>query len=74
MCPGRGVITTTLSAYPSLTTSGRYRIELASSLRRKLVRDFRISLTLEDSYDSKPPDTAIEKSDLRFRTTLGWSF
>jgi len=66
--------TTTLSTYPSLTTSGRYRVEFTSSLRRKLVRDFTLSLTLEESYDSKPPDTAIEKSDLRFRTTLGWSF
>jgi len=67
-------LTTTLQLFPSLTDSGRYRVEFASSLRRKLVRDFTLSLTLEESYDSRPPDATIEKSDFRFRTTIGWSF
>jgi len=71
-------LATRLTVFPSLTTSGRFRVELSSSLRRKLVRDFILSLTLEESYDSKPPSTGTEtdtkKSDLRFRTTLGWSF
>jgi putative salt-induced outer membrane protein YdiY len=66
-------LTTNLSVLPSLTVSGRYRIEFTSSLRRKLVRDFTVALTLEESYDSKPPEGA-RSSDLRFRTSLGWSF
>jgi len=67
-------VTTQLTIYPSLTTSGRYRVEFSSSLRRKLVRDFSLSFSLDESYDSKPPDTNSKKSDLRFSTTLGWSF
>jgi len=67
-------VATRLTIFPSLTTSGRYRGEFSSSLRRKLVRDFTLSLTLEESYDSKPPGADSKKSDLRFRTTLGWSF
>ena len=67
-------LTTTLQVFPSLTDSGRYRVEFISSLRRKLVRDFTLALTLEESYDSRPPDATIEKSDMRFRTTIGWSF
>lgn len=67
-------LTTQLTIYPSLTTSGRIRIEFSSSLRRKLVRDFTLSLNLDESYDSKPPTTNTKKSDLRFSTTLGWSF
>jgi hypothetical protein len=66
-------LTTTLQILPSLTVSGRYRIEFYSSFRRKLVRDFTIAFTLEESYDSKPPEGS-QSSDLRFRTTLGWSF
>ncbi len=66
-------LTTTLQILPSLTVSGRYRVEFASSFRRKLVRDFTIAFTLEESYDSKPPEDS-QSSDLRFRTTLGWSF
>ncbi len=66
-------LTTNLQILPSLTVSGRYRIEFYSSFRRKLVRDFTIAFTLEESYDSKPPEGS-RSSDLRFRTTLGWSF
>ena len=66
-------ITADLSLLPSLTVSGRYRVELYSSFRRKLVRDFTLALTLEESYDSKPPEAALG-SDTRLRTTLGWSF
>jgi len=66
-------LTTTLQLLPSLTVSGRYRIEFFSTFRRKLVRDFTIAFTLEESYDSKPPEGS-QTSDLRFRTTLGWSF
>ena len=66
-------LTTTLQILPSLTVSGRYRIEANSSFRRKLVRDFTIAFTLEESYDSKPPEGS-QSNDLRFRTSLGWSF
>jgi len=66
-------LTTNLQILPSLTVSGRYRIEFYSSFRRKLVRDFTIAFTLEESYDSKPPEGS-QSSDLRFRTSLGWSF
>ncbi|MCP4902802.1 MAG: DUF481 domain-containing protein [bacterium] len=66
-------LTASLSFMPSLTVRDRYRVEFSSSFRRKLVRDFTISLTLEESYDSQPPQGA-ESSDTRIRTSLGWSF
>lgn len=66
-------ITLDLSLLPSLTVSDRFRVEFSSSFRRKLVRDFTISLSLDESYDSKPPEGA-QSSDLRLRTSLGWSF
>jgi hypothetical protein len=37
------------------------------------VRDFTVSFSLDESYDSAPPEGS-ESSDLVFRTTLGWSF
>ena len=66
-------LTAHLSLMPSLTVSGRDRVEFSSSFRRKLVQDFAISLTMEESYDSAPPEGAV-KSDTRFVTSLGWSF
>lgn len=62
-----------LAVLPSLTVSGRYRVEFSSSFRRKLVRDFTIAFSLDESYDSEPPEGS-ESSDTRFRTTLGWTF
>lgn len=66
-------LTANLAVMPSLTVGGRYRVELSASFRRKLVRDFTISFSLNESYDSVPPEDA-ESSDTRFKTTLGWSF
>ena len=65
---------TRLTIFPSLSTSGRYRAEFSALLRRKLVRDFTLSLAVEESYDSKPLRTGSKSSDLRIRTTVGWSF
>lgn len=66
-------LTVDLQVMPSLTVSGRYRVEFSAAFRRKLVRDFTISFSLDESYDSDPPEDA-ESSDMRFQTTLGWSF
>jgi putative salt-induced outer membrane protein YdiY len=63
-----------LRILPSLSTSGRLRIEFSSSFRRKLVRDFTLAVTLEESYDSKPLGEDAKQSDTRLRTTLGWTF
>ncbi len=63
-----------LQIYPSLTTGGRYRLEFSLSLRRKMVHDLTFSIGLDESYDSDPPREGTETSDLRVRTTLGWTF
>jgi Protein of unknown function, DUF481 len=52
---------------------GRRRLQLESSLRRSLVRDFYWSLNLYESYNSDPPP-GLEKSDLGVSITLGRSF
>ena len=62
------------AVFPSLNTGGRYRMEVSSALRRKLIRDFTLAISVDNSYDSKPPSETAEKNDLRLRTTLGWSF
>jgi hypothetical protein len=61
------------SLMPSLSVSGRYRVEYAVSFQRKLVRSFTVSLNLNGSYDSMPPENS-KASDTSFRISLGWSF
>jgi hypothetical protein len=71
--PRKTDFTIDLALYPSLTTSGRVRGYLGSSLRWELIRDFYFSLNLSVDYDSEPPASA-ETSDWRFWTSLGYSF
>lgn len=66
-------LTTSLSVLPSLSVSGRYRIEYSASFNRKLIRDFTISFNLNGSYDSAPPENS-KSSDTSFTINLGWSF
>jgi hypothetical protein len=59
---------------PSLTTRSRVRVELNSSVRRELFKDFFVNLSLLESYDSKPPSEDARKNDLTLVTSIGWSF
>ena len=65
-------LTSSLSWLPSLSVSGRYRVEYAVSFNRKLVRDFTVSLNLSGNYDSMPPEGS-KASDTSFRISMGWS-
>ena len=68
----------TLSAnvaiYPSLTTSGRYRIEASGSAKREIVDDFYVSLSIFDSFDSEDPTTGESRNDWGPSLTIGWRF
>jgi hypothetical protein len=63
-----------LLAFPSLTVSGRVRGQLDVGMSFELVRDFMLTLSAWDSYDSKPPEEGLEKNDYGFTTSLGWTF
>ena len=63
-----------VALYPSITQSGRYRTTGNLSLRREIVSDFYLDLSLYQSYDSDPPDVNAEKSDYGITTSLGYSF
>lgn len=67
-------ISTTLSAFPSITESGRYRIEFDCRLNREIVADFFVNLTGYVSYDSEPPSAEASKSDYGTVFGIGYSF
>lgn len=60
--------------YPSITESGRYRTTGNLSLRREIVSDFYLDLSVYQSFDSDPPDETAEKDDYGITTSLGYSF
>lgn len=59
---------------PNFSTRGRRRMEFNSNLRFEVFRDFFVTMTLYDSYDSQPPSGTAEKNDYGFTTGLSWSF
>ena len=59
---------------PNFTTWGRQRMEFNSNVRIEVLRDFYVTLTFYDSYDSKPPSETATGNDYGFTTGLSWSF
>ena len=53
-----------MRSYPSLTEWGRQRVQLNSSLKREIVKDFFVGLNVFDSYDSAPPNPDAAHNDI----------
>jgi len=66
-------LSTSFGILPSLSSWGRYRIELNSSFSRKITSDLNISISLYDSYDSDPPSDSTS-NDWGVTTSLGLTF
>jgi hypothetical protein len=64
----------TLQYYPSLSTWGRQRVQIDSSLRRNVWKDFTASLNLFYTFDSQPPNAAARRTDFGLTVNAGWSF
>ena len=62
-----------LMALPSLSESGRVRGEAAIRLRREMVKDLFLDLSLYDSYDNRAVAGA-PSNDWGMSTSLGYSF
>jgi hypothetical protein len=67
-------ITAGFVLYPSLNVGGRVRTNTDISLKREIVSDFTVGLTLYDSYDSKPPTVDANKHDIGVTLSVGWVF
>jgi hypothetical protein len=63
-----------LAFLPNFSNRGRRRLEYKSKFRLELLRDFFVTLTFYDSYDSKPPSETASKNDYGFTTGLSWTF
>jgi hypothetical protein len=63
-----------LAVFPSLTISGRVRLEASASVKREIVSDFYLSISLFDSFDSRDPTTLTAKNDWGPTVSIGWQF
>jgi hypothetical protein len=60
--------------FPGLSQWGRVRIEFNGSIKREIIHDFTVGLTVYDSYDNKPPTAEARKNDFGVTLTVGWTF
>jgi Protein of unknown function, DUF481 len=63
-----------LAVFPSLTISGRVRLEVAASVKREIISDFYMSISVFDSFDSRDPTTLTAKNDWGPTVSIGWQF
>ncbi len=63
-----------LQYYPSLNNAGRRRVQLDSSVKREFWKDLFVSLTLYNSYDSRPPNPAADTNDVGVVLSIGWTY
>jgi hypothetical protein len=67
-------VSTSLAVYPGLSQWGRIRLQFDGKLKREIVHDFSVGLSIYDSYDNRPPTVDARKNDLGFSLTVGWTF
>jgi hypothetical protein len=63
-----------LTAFPSFSEWGRWRMDLEARIKREIIRDFTVSLNGYDSYDSRPATEGASNNDWGLSFALGYSF
>jgi len=63
-----------LQYYPSLSNTGRQRLQADVGLKRELWKDFFASLTFFNTFDSRPPNPAADTNDVGLVASVGWSY
>jgi len=60
--------------FASLNNWGRQRLQLDTSARRELLKDFFLAINLFDTFDSQPPSPDAAKNDIGISLSIGWSY
>ena len=60
--------------YPGLSDRGRHRLQLDAAVKHEFWKDFFASVSLYDTFDSRPPNPDAEKNDVGIVFSLGWSY
>jgi Protein of unknown function, DUF481 len=64
----------TSQAFPSFTVQGRVRLQNDLRVSYELVKDFMLTLTFFDAYDSKPQAAGAPKNDFGTTLAVTWTF
>lgn len=60
--------------FPSLNDWGRVRAYVTAKFRQELLHDFTATVTVYDTYDSRPPVSDVNVNDFGVTIAIGWVF
>ena len=63
-----------LQYYPSLSNTGRHRLELDAGIKRELLKDLFVGLNIYNSYDNRPPNPTADRNDIGIVASIGWTY
>jgi Protein of unknown function, DUF481 len=63
-----------LQYYPSLSDTGRQRVQLDAGAKRELWKDLFVALNLYNTYDNRPPNPAANTNDFGIVLSIGWTY
>ena len=63
-----------LQYYPSLSNTGRQRVQLDADVKRELWKDLFVALTVYDTFDSRPPNPSADRNDVGVVVSIGWTY
>ena len=64
----------TMQYYPSLSDSGRHRIQLDAGMKREVWKDLFVALTFYNTFDNRPPNPTADQNDVGIVASIGWSY
>jgi hypothetical protein len=63
-----------LQYYPSLSNAGRQRVQFDAGVKREFFKDLFVSLTVYNTYDSRPPNPTADTNDVGVVASIGWTY
>jgi hypothetical protein len=60
--------------YPSLSNPGRQRLQIDAAAKRELLKDFYVSMSLFNTFDSRPPNPDADTNDFGLVLSIGWTY
>ena len=63
-----------IMVFPSLSDWGRLRANAKAKVRQELFKDFLATISLYDTYDSRPPVEDVASNDIGVTFSIGWTF
>jgi hypothetical protein len=64
----------TTQYYPSLSNLGRHRLQVDAAVKRELWKDFFLSVSMYNTFDSRPPNPDANTNDVGVVLSVGWSY